>query len=163
MCQKYRKGGRLNWDKWGNGYKVKDGEKVFSIESTDFFFTNKKDTLNNYQRSFNSDGVRFRVNETHIPHLIFDYIITTHQFYSSSYYKPMSEDREKLHNEIRKLHKRGWGYTKIHTHLRKNGFKIGKSRTTVDKILKKMKKRDEYLSQPILDGIGNFRVEMREI
>ena len=62
-----------------------------------------------------------------------------------------------------KLHNKGWGYTKIHTHLRKNGFKIGKSRTTVDKILKKMKKRDEYLSQPILDGIGNFRVEMREI
>ena len=50
-----RKGGRLNWDKWGNGYKVKDGEKVFSIESTDFFFTNKKDTQNNYQRSFNSN------------------------------------------------------------------------------------------------------------
>ena len=103
------------------------------------------------------------MNETHIPHLVFDYVITTHQFYSSPYYKPMSEDREKLHNEIRKLHDIGLGYTKIHTHLRKNGFKIGKSRTTVDKILKKMKKRDEFLSQPILDGIGNFRVEMREV
>jgi len=121
-------------------------------------------TIPNYlQNSFNRDGVRLRVNGTHIPHLVFDYIITTHQFYSSSYYKPMSEDRDKLHNEIRKLHKRGWGYTKIHTHLRKNGFKIGKSRTTVDKILKKMKKRDEYLSQPILDGIGNFRVEWRRV
>ena len=75
----------------------------------------------------------------------------------------MSEDREKLHNEIRKLHNIGWGYTKIHTHLRKNGFKIGKSRTTVDKILKKMKKRDEYLSQQILNGIGNFRVEWRRV
>ena len=74
----------------------------------------------------------------------------------------MSEDREKLHNEIRKLHNIGWGYTKIHTHLRKNGFKIGKSRTTVDKILKKMKKRNEFLSQPIMDGYRNFRVEMRE-
>ena len=121
-------------------------------------------TIPNYlPNSFNSDGVRFRVNETHIPHLIFDYIITTHQFYSSPYYKPMSEDREKLHNEIRKLHNIGLGYTKIHTHLRKNGFKIGKSRTTVDKILKKMKKRDEFLSQPIIDGIGNFRVEWRRV
>ena len=48
-----RKGGRLNWDKWGNGYKVKDGEKVFSIESTDFFFTSKSNQTNNpknYQR-----------------------------------------------------------------------------------------------------------------
>ena len=56
-----------------------------------------------------------------------------------------------------------WGYTKIHHHLIKNGFNIGKSRTTVDKILKKMKKKHEYLSQPILDGIGNFRVEWREV
>ena len=29
-------------------------------------------------------------------------------------------------------------------------------------ILKKMKKKHEYLSQPILDGYGNFRVEWRE-
>ena len=132
--------------------------KIYSIQTFSFF---KLQILLN-TKSFYRDGVRFRVNKTHIPHLVFDYVITTHQFYSSPYYKPMSEDREKLHNEIRKLHNIGWGYTKIHTHLRKNSFKIGKSRTTVDKILKKMKKRNEYLSQPILDGIGNFRVEMRE-
>ena len=78
------------------------------------------------------------------------------------YLNPLTEDRKKLHQEIDKLHQLGWGYTKIHTHLKKNGFKIGKSRTTVDKILKKMKKKHKYLSQPILDGIGNFRVEWRE-
>ena len=93
------------------------------------------------------------------PYLTFDFVVVSHQFYSSPYYKPMSEDRDKLHNEIRKLHNIGLGYTKIHTHLRKNGFKIGKSRTTVDKILKKMKKREEFLSQPIIDGIGNFRIK----
>ncbi len=97
------------------------------------------------------------------PFLCFDYIITTHQFFPSKYSKPISKDRENLHQEIDKLHQLGWGYTKIHTHLRKNGFNIGKSRTTVDKILKKMKKKDEFLSQPILDGIGNFRVEWREV
>jgi len=78
------------------------------------------------------------------------------------YLNPLTEDRKKLHQEIDKLHQLGWGYTKIHTHLRKNGFNIGKSRTTVDKILKKMKRKHNYISQPILDGIGNFRVEMRE-
>ena len=62
-----------------------------------------------------------------------------------------------------KLHDKGWGYTKIHRYLVKNGFKIGKSRTTVDSIIKKIKKREEFLSQPIIDGIGNFRVEMMEI
>ena len=70
--------------------------------------------------------------------------------------------RENLHKEIMKLHNKGWGYTKIHRHLRENGFQIGKSRTTVDSIIKKMKKKHDYLSQPIIDGIGNFRVEMRE-
>ena len=110
---------------------------------------------------FHSDEVRFDVRRELVPSLVFDYVITTHQFFPSEYSKPISKDRENLHQEIDKLHQLGWGYTKIHTHLRKNGFNIGKSRTTVDSILKKMKKKHEYLSQPILDGIGNFRVEMR--
>ena len=61
-----------------------------------------------------------------------------------------------------KLNDKGWGYTKIHRYLLKNGYEIGKSRTTVDSIIKKIKKRKEFLSQPIIDGIGNFRVEVRD-
>ena len=97
------------------------------------------------------------------PFLCFDYTITTHQFHDSNYRKPLSKDRIRVHDEIMRLHNKGWGYTKIHRHLLKNGFEIGKSRTTVDSIIKKIKKREEFLSQPIIDGIGNFRVEMREI
>ena len=62
-----------------------------------------------------------------------------------------------------RLHNKGWGYTKIHRHLIENRFEIGKSRTTVDSIIKKIKKREEFLSQRIIDGIGNFQVEMLEI
>ena len=62
-----------------------------------------------------------------------------------------------------KLHNKGWGYTKIHHHLIKNGFEIGKSRTTVDLIIKKIKKREEFLSQPIIDRIGNFKVKVMEM
>ena len=97
------------------------------------------------------------------PFLCFDYTITTNQFHTSTYRKPLSKDRIRLHKEIMKLHDKGWGYTKIHHHLIENGFEIGKSRTTVDCIIKKMKKREEFLSQPIKDGLDNFRVEMREI
>ena len=93
------------------------------------------------------------------PFLCFDYIITTHEFHSTNYRKPLSKDRLHLHNEIMRLHKKGWGYTKIHRHLLQNGFEIGKSRTTVDKILKKMKKREEFLSQTIISEIENFRVK----
>ena len=34
---------------------------------------------------------------------------------------------------MREVSKQGsWGYTKIHTQLRKNGFNIGKNSTTID-------------------------------
>jgi hypothetical protein len=102
-------------------------------------------------------------NEEVIPYLVFDYVITTHQFFPSEYYKPLSEDRQKLHKETTKLHNKGWGYTKIHKHLKKNGFEIGNSRTSVDYMIKKMRKRNEFFHQPIMDGYGNFRVELLEV
>ena len=97
------------------------------------------------------------------PYLCFDYTVTTNQFHTSTYRKPLSKDRIRLHKEIMKLNDKGWGYTKIHRYLIKNGFKIGKSRTTVDSIIKKIKKREKFLSQPIIDGIGNFRVVMMKL
>ena len=112
--------------------------------------------------SLNRKGVIPVGSNDYVPHLIFDYVITTHEFYSSSYFKPLTKKQTKLHTEIMRLHNKGWGYTKIHRYLVKNGFEIGKSRTTVDSIIKKIKKREEFLSQPIIDGIGNFRIKMLE-
>tara|TARA_Y100000816_G_scaffold145303_1_gene103121 strand:+ start:166 stop:366 length:201 start_codon:yes stop_codon:yes gene_type:complete len=57
-----------------------------------------------------------------------------------------------------KLHNKGWGYTKIHHHLLENGFKIGKSRTTVDSIIKKRIERDEFLNQPVIEGYKGFDI-----
>ena len=93
--------------------------------------------------------------------LCFNYTITTNQFHGSIYRKLLSKDRIRLHEKIMILHNKGWGYTKIHRYLVQNGFKIGKSRTTVDSIIKKIKKRREFLSQPIIGGIGGFRVVSR--
>ena len=92
------------------------------------------------------------------PFLCFNYTITTHQFHSTNYRKPLSNDRIRLHKEIMKLHDIGWGYTKTHRHLLKNGFKIGKSKTTVHSIIKKMKKRDEFLNQPVVEGYKDFDI-----
>ena len=100
----------------------------------------------------------------YVPHLIFDYVITSHQFNPTPYFtKQLSDSRIQTQNKVRELHNQGLGYTKIHQYLTKNGYEIGKSRTTVDSMIKKMKKRDEFFSQPILDGIGNFRIKMLEI
>mgnify|MGYP001200259396 FL=1 len=111
-----------------------------------------------------SNGLCLGVSGTHIPHLIFDYVITSHQFNPSPYFtKELSDSRIRTQNKVRELHNQGLGYTKIHQYLTKNGYDVGKSRTTVDHMIKKMKKRDEFFSQPILDGIGNFRIKMLEI
>ena len=54
-------------------------------------------------------------------------------------------------------------YTKIYNYLKKNGYKVSKDRTSIDGLIKNMKDRDEFYHLPIKDGIGNFRVEMKEI
>ena len=114
-------------------------------------------------RLLNRNGLCLGVSGTHIPHLIFDYVITSHQFNPSPYFtKELSDSRIRTQNKVRELHNQGLGYTKIHQYLTKNGYEIGKSRTCVDSMIKKMKKRDEFFSQPILDGIGNFRIKMME-
>ena len=92
------------------------------------------------------------------PYLIFDFVLKTHQFNPTPYFRN-TQHRKLLHNKIMELHNNGWGYTKIHTYLSEKGFKIGKSRTTVDSIIKKIKKREEFLNQPIIDGLRDFRVE----
>ena len=68
-----------------------------------------------------SDRVRFDVRGKRTPFLVFDYVITTHQFFPSENLKPLPKDREKLYQETDKLHQQGWGYTKpIATWLKTN-------------------------------------------
>ena len=114
--------------------------------------------------SLNCGGVSSVGSDDITPHLIFDYVITSHQFNPTSYFtKQLSDNRIKTQNKVRELHNQGLGYTKIHRYLRENGYEVGKSRTCVDSMIKKMNKRNQFFSQPILDGIGNFRVKMIEV
>lgn len=111
-----------------------------------------------------SDGVSSVVSENFIPHIVFDYVITTHQFNPTPYFtKQLSDSRIKTQDKVRELYNQGLGYTKIHRYLIKNGYEVGKSRTVVDSMIKKMKKRDKFFNQPILDGIGNFRVKILKV
>jgi len=68
--------------------------------------------------------------------LVQSYIFSVHQF------KREYPEREIIRKKVWELHKEGWGYTKIHRYLKNNGFEIGNSRTTVDSMIKKMKKRE---------------------
>ena len=64
---------------------------------------------------------------TETPYLFFDYKITTHQFYYSVYFKPLSDRQTKLRKEVMRLHNKGWSHIRIHEHLLKNGYEIGKT------------------------------------
>jgi hypothetical protein len=57
-----------------------------------------------------------------------------------------------------KLHHKGWGYTKIHHHLKKNNYNIGNSRTTVDYIIKKRLERDRFFNQEITEEYNGFDI-----
>lgn len=57
-------------------------------------------------------------------------------------YKRDYPERYKIREKVWELHKEGWGYTKIHRYLKNNDYEIGDSRTSVDSMIKKMKKRE---------------------
>ena len=86
------------------------------------------------------------VIDSSIPFLVFNSYTKTHLTVPSNYFNKLDKDRVKLHTEIMKLHNKGWGYTKIHKHLKKNNYKIGNSRTSVDYIIKKIKKGKSRIS-----------------
>tara|TARA_B110000444_G_scaffold246531_1_gene268181 strand:+ start:357 stop:638 length:282 start_codon:yes stop_codon:yes gene_type:complete len=75
------------------------------------------------------------------PFLTFDFILVSHQFNPTLYFIE-NEDRKEIKEKVWELYNLRWGYTKIHHYLKKNKYDVGNSRTFVDSIIKKMKKRD---------------------
>jgi len=58
-----------------------------------------------------------------------------------------------------RLHNKGWSNIRIHDHLLKNGYEIGKSINTISQIMRRIKKRQEISSQSIIEEIGIFRIK----
>ena len=89
------------------------------------------------------EGLLFLLHcEKHItggytPYLTFNVLIQSNIF-SVHQYKREYPERREVREKVWKLHKEGWGYTKIHRYLKNNKFEIGNSRTTVDSMIKKM-------------------------
>ena len=79
-----------------------------------------------------------------VPHLTFTFTITTTKFSVHQYTRTYPQ-RKEIRDKVWELHQKGWGYTKIHQYLQKNGYEVGKSRTTVDSMIKKMKRREYIL------------------
>jgi len=89
-----------------------------------------------------------------LPYLVFDYCVSLNKFSPSPYFSKDISDKKELHDKVWELHLNGMGYTKIHQYLIQNHYKIGKSRTCVDYMLKKIKKRKKVLEQ---NEVGEYR------
>ena len=96
-------------------------------------------------------------NVVHSRYLIVEYIVVSHKFSHTLYFNDYSK-RIPIHNRIKELSKQGLGYRKIHRVLVKEKWKIGKSPTCVDTMIRKMKKRENFLNQETTVEIDNVEV-----
>ena len=72
--------------------------------------------------------------------------VISHKFSHTPYFNDYSK-RIPIHNRIKELSKQGLGYRKIHRVLVKEKWKIGKSPTCVDTMIRKMDRRNRILNQ----------------
>ena len=88
--------------------------------------------------------------------------IISHKFSPTPYYTH-KHHRKSIHNRINELRSDGLGYRKIHKVLVREKFKIGKSPTTVDHMIKKMDRRDRILNQKDVVEIVKVDIEWIKI
>ena len=93
------------------------------------------------------------------PFLSVHLIVVSHKFSHTPYFNDYSK-RIPIHNRIKELSKQGLGYRKIHRVLVKEKWKIGKSPTTVDHMIRKMYRRDRILNQKDVVEIVKVDIEL---
>ena len=100
-------------------------------------------------------------NVVQCPYLVVYVEIVSHKFSPSPYFTH-KHHRKSIHNRINELRSDGLGYRKIHKVLVSEKFKIGKSPTTVDSMIKKMDRRDRILNQKDVVKIVKVDIEFVE-
>ena len=98
------------------------------------------------------------VKSVYSSYLIVYVNIVSHKFSPSPYFNDYSK-RIPIHNRIKELSKQGLGCRRIHRVLVKEKWKIGKSPTCVDTMIKKMDRRDRILNQK--DVVEIVKVEIK--
>ena len=112
------------------------------------------------RRSFNGDTLNNRGWGNYLPFLVFEHIITTHQFNPTNYFRTY-QDRKTIRDKVWELHNLGWGYTKLHHYFVDNNYEVGESRTVVDSMIKKRTKKELILNQPTkVNKYVGFRLEV---
>ena len=100
---------------------------------------------------------------SYLPYITVSVIVKSHLFSPNLYSNRFYKDREPIHNRINELRSDGLGYRKIHKVLVSEKFKIGKSPTTVDSMIKKMDRRDKILNQKDVVEIVKVDIEFLRV
>ena len=93
------------------------------------------------------------------PYLIVYVNIVSHKFSPSPYFTH-KHDRKSIHSRVNELRSEGLGYRKIHKVLVEEKWKIGKSPTCVDTMIRKMNRRDRILNQKDVVEIVKVDIEL---
>ena len=96
------------------------------------------------------------------PYLTIDFKVISHKFSHTLYFNDYSK-RIPIHNRIKELSKQGLGYRKIHRVLVKEKWKIGKSPTCVDTMIRKMDRRNRILNQKDVVEIVKVDIEFLRV
>ena len=96
------------------------------------------------------------------PYLVVYVEIVSHKFSPSPYFTH-KYDRKSIHKRINELRSDGLVYRRIHKVLVSEKFKIGKSPTTVDSMIKKMDRRDRILNQKDVVEIVKVDIEFLRV
>lgn len=75
-------------------------------------------------------------NQNWKPYFTFNFLLVSHQFNQTPYFRK-HQDKKVIRDKVWELYNKGWRYTKIHRYLIDNNYDIGKSRTTVNSMIKK--------------------------
>ena len=101
-------------------------------------------------------------NVVQCPYLVVYIKVITHKFTPSPYFTH-KHNRKSIHKRINELRSDGLGYRKIHKVLVSEKFKIGKSPTTVDSMIKKMDRKDRILNQKDVVEIVKVDIEVLRV
>ena len=147
----------FEWLRNKNGsFKLdRNGKRKYKISDGDYDMVDTK-TLH---QSLNG-GVVIGGGFSYKPYLTINFIIISHKFNTNQYIQRNYEDREQIHNRINELVSDGLGYKRIHKVLVNEDFEIGESPTTVDTMMKKMKKRDLILNQKTITQLDKIDIRL---
>jgi|TARA_R110000851_G_scaffold234026_1_gene386573 hypothetical protein len=143
---------KLKWDRWGNSYKIKKGDKVVSLSDIN---------------KVNPCVTSFYSTVTDLKDLTQRYFITFIYRYKSSdfvYRKKLSRQHKKLHNLIWNLKSEGLGYRKISKYLNEKNIKshtgVNFYPSLVSVVYKKIEKKKRLEGYRTITEYNDFDIKM---